>query len=185
MARLAMALARRGHETHILCGRERGPGPAGVEVHPLGRFWWTAAGAIRRRLRAIRPDVIHFHDLTLPGGPGLLKVESPAAIKLLSAQEVPPKVTLHALDALICPDESRRRGNGGDGAGVVTARIPHLPADADEWAEADHLCRYLALVDGCRRARRIRFDRQRPLAGPKSRGRGRRESLAVGMLSLG
>jgi glycosyltransferase involved in cell wall biosynthesis len=97
--RLAHALARRGHEVEILYGqgafealgdggrREAGPEPDGVSVRPLAR----AAGrlgllldhqlgrpvlenrALAAALRRGGFDVIHFHNISLAGGPGLLR----------------------------------------------------------------------------------------------------------------
>jgi glycosyltransferase involved in cell wall biosynthesis len=113
--RLARALARRGHEVDVIhCadafaaagGRalERAyEPPPGVRIHtlrsPLGRLspLWThqvggpgpKAGRIRRVLTAGDFDVIHFHNISLVGGLGLLKLARNArtAVRLLSAHE--------------------------------------------------------------------------------------------------
>ena len=40
--------------------------------------------AIRRLLDAVRPDVVHYHNLSLIGGPGLLEISAPGAVKLMT-----------------------------------------------------------------------------------------------------
>lgn len=96
--RLSRALARHGHEVHVIyCEdafelvrgdfplRDYAP-PAGVFVHGLRSKWgalsplWTQQTGgpgpkwpmIQDLLQRIQPDVIHFHNLSLIGGPGLL-----------------------------------------------------------------------------------------------------------------
>ena len=97
--RLSRALARHGHEVHVdplprrlrdlarrpdappvraAPGRHDPPArePRSASLSPLathqtGRPFFKAR-AIRRLLGAIRPDVVHFHNLSLIGGPGLL-----------------------------------------------------------------------------------------------------------------
>ena len=113
--RLARALARRGHGVDVIhCADafaavggqelvrpyER---PAGVDIHTLhsrlGRLspLWThqtggpgpKADGIRRVLATGDFDVVHFHNISLVGGPRLLGLAdaAPAAIRLLSAHE--------------------------------------------------------------------------------------------------
>src|SRR4051794_39158013 len=111
--RLSRALARRGHDVHVVYCRDafrllRGSqpprpyeAPPGVTIHPLsspagvlsplathqtGRPFFKL-GPIRKLLRAIRPDVLHFHNLSLIGGPGLLALDAPGAVKLMTAHE--------------------------------------------------------------------------------------------------
>lgn len=129
--RLARTLARHGHEVHVIHCRDafeaaRGDQsprpyepPPGVTIHPLaspfgilsplatqqaGRPFFKAR-AIRRLLAAIRPDVLHFHNLSLIGGPGLLGVPAPGAIKLMTAHEhwlVCPLHVLWKYDRAVC-----------------------------------------------------------------------------------
>jgi len=96
--RLTRALCRRGHEVHVFhCAdafnsvRGRHPlrsytPPAGLHIHQLeskfgilsplatqmtGRPYFKAE-ALRAQLDAIDTDVIHFHNISLVGGPGVL-----------------------------------------------------------------------------------------------------------------
>ncbi len=109
--RLAHALARRGHRVDVIHDVDayellrRGPRPeplsepAGVHTHPLrSRAPALACLAthqtgrplvhgrrIRRLIERSEPDVIHFHNVSLVGGPGVLSYGS--AIKLYMAHE--------------------------------------------------------------------------------------------------
>ncbi len=102
--RLSRALARRGHEVHVVYCKDsfqisRGGQtprphalPPGVTVHALES--WAGAlsplathatgrpffkvGAIRELVARINPDVIHYHNISLIGGPGLLELPAPA-----------------------------------------------------------------------------------------------------------
>jgi glycosyltransferase involved in cell wall biosynthesis len=114
--RLVHSLARRGHEVEVIYDadafralapqREVRPEtqPPGVTVHPLsagGRaagFLSTLAtqqlgrpfvhgGRIRALLRDGRFDVVHFHNISLVGGPGLLGLAPPEAVTLYMAHE--------------------------------------------------------------------------------------------------
>ncbi|MFO0953638.1 MAG: glycosyltransferase family 4 protein [Isosphaeraceae bacterium] len=129
--RLSRALARHGHEVHVVhcldafeasrgdqTPRPYVPAP-GVTTHPLrspagflsplathqtGRPWFKL-GAIRRLMDRIRPDVVHFHNLSLIGGPGLLELPVPNAVKLMTAHEhwlVCPLSVLWKLDRGVC-----------------------------------------------------------------------------------
>jgi glycosyltransferase involved in cell wall biosynthesis len=129
--RLSRALARRGHEVHVVYCRDafelvRGDQsprpytpPPGVKIHsikslagPLSPLWThqtghpgPKAGPIRRLLRAIRPDVVHFHNLSLIGGPGLLRMPMGAPVKLMTTHEhwlVCPLHVLWKLDREVC-----------------------------------------------------------------------------------
>jgi len=110
--RLSRALARRGHEVHVFhCGdafnavRGRHPlrpytPPPGVHVHRLeSRFGILSpiatqltgrpvfkAEALRRALDAIDTDVVHFHNISLVGGPGVLHMGR-RAVRVMTAHE--------------------------------------------------------------------------------------------------
>ncbi len=111
--RLSRALASHGHEVHVIHCQdafeisrgEETPRPfdphPGVITHPLhspasilsplathqtGQPWFKL-GPIRRLLDTIRPDVVHFHNLSLIGGPGLLKLPIRGAVKFMTAHE--------------------------------------------------------------------------------------------------
>jgi glycosyltransferase involved in cell wall biosynthesis len=129
--RLSRALARRGHDVHVIHCRDafnllRGEQlprpyqvPPGVTVHPLASpagalsplathqtgHPFFKAGPIGRLLRSIRPDVVHFHNLSLIGGPGLLSMPVPGAVKLMTTHEhwlVCPLSVLWKYDDAIC-----------------------------------------------------------------------------------
>ncbi len=121
--RLSRALARHGHEVHVIYCRDafeltrgdQGPrpyeAPPGVIIHPLssrvGPLSPLAthqtggpgfkAKAIRRLFRSIRPDVVHYHNLSLIGGPGLLALPAPGAVKLMTTHEHWLVCPLHVL----------------------------------------------------------------------------------------
>jgi glycosyltransferase involved in cell wall biosynthesis len=129
--RLSRALARRGHEVHVAYCRDafdlvRGDqtprpyqAPPGVLIHPLasqlgplsplathqtGRPWLKAR-ALGRLIASIQPDVIHFHNLSLIGGPGLLTVSTTGAVKFMTTHEHWLVCPLHVLwkhDREIC-----------------------------------------------------------------------------------
>ena len=129
--RLARTLARQGHEVHVVHCRDafeisRGDQtprpydpPPGVVVHPLhsplGRLSPLATHqtgqpllktrAIRRIVESVRPDVIHFHNLSLIGGPGLLALPAPGSVKLMTTHEhwlVCPLTVLWKHNAAVC-----------------------------------------------------------------------------------
>ena len=121
--RLSRALARHGHEVHVIYCRDafemvKGDQtprpydvPPGVTIHPLtSRFGPLSPlathqtgrpkfkeRAIRSLLRSIRPDVVHFHNLSLIGGPGLLAIPAPGAIKFMTTHEHWLVCPLHVL----------------------------------------------------------------------------------------
>ncbi|HEV3162959.1 MAG TPA: glycosyltransferase family 4 protein [Isosphaeraceae bacterium] len=110
--RQARALLRRGHEVHVFhCAdafnivRGRHPlrpytPPEGLHVHRLeSRFGWLSplatqvtgqpyfkADALRWALDAIDTDVVHFHNISLVGGPGVLHMGR-RAVRLMTAHE--------------------------------------------------------------------------------------------------
>jgi glycosyltransferase involved in cell wall biosynthesis len=129
--RLSRTLARHGHEVHVIHCRDafeisRGDQtprpyepPPGVVIHPLESpfgalsplathqtgFPLFKARAIRRLVRAIHPDVIHFHNLSLIGGPGLLGLPAPGAVKFMTTHEhwlVCPLHVLWKFDQSVC-----------------------------------------------------------------------------------
>jgi glycosyltransferase involved in cell wall biosynthesis len=129
--RLSRALARRGHEVHVAYCRDafdlvRGDHtprpyepPHGVSIHalsstlgPLSPLATHQTGrpllkarAIRNLVASVEPDVIHFHNLSLIGGPGLLKLPAPGAVKFMTTHEHWLVCPLHVLwkhDREIC-----------------------------------------------------------------------------------
>ena len=133
--RLSRALARRGHEVHVIYCQDafelvRGSfpereytAPEGVQVHglkswagPLSPLWTQQSGMpgpkwpmIQELIERIEPDVVHFHNLSLIGGPGLLMKDFGKAVRLMSAHEhwlVCPMHVLWRSDDQLC-DESR------------------------------------------------------------------------------
>lgn len=110
--RLSRALARRGHEVHVFhCAdafeavrgrhplRPYEPSP-GVHVHLLksragllsplathltGRPFFKGR-KLRKAFDEIQPDVVHFHNISLIGGPGVLDL-APTCRKIMTAHE--------------------------------------------------------------------------------------------------
>jgi glycosyltransferase involved in cell wall biosynthesis len=93
--------------------------PAGITLHPLasrfgplsplathqtGRPFFKQR-AIERLTAAIKPEVVHFHNLSLIGGPGLLELAAPGAVKFMTTHEhwlVCPLHVLWKFDRAIC-----------------------------------------------------------------------------------
>ncbi|MDB5349819.1 MAG: glycosyltransferase [Planctomycetota bacterium] len=121
--RLSRALARHGHEVHVIYCKDafdlvRGEqtprpyqAPRDVTIHPLespagplspllthqtGHPAFKAR-AIQKLIGEIRPDVVHFHNLSLIGGPGLLAMSMPGAMKLMTTHEHWLVCPLHVL----------------------------------------------------------------------------------------
>ncbi len=110
--RLSRALLRRGHEVHVFhCGdafnavRGKHPlrpyePPDGLHIHklesPFGLLSPLAsqvtgrpifkANALREQLDAVDTDVVHFHNISLIGGPGVLNMGK-QAVRLMTAHE--------------------------------------------------------------------------------------------------
>jgi glycosyltransferase involved in cell wall biosynthesis len=112
--RLCQALCRRGHEVHVFyCvdafNAVRGDHPLreytpteGLHLHPLeseygilsplatqatGRPWFKS-GALRRLLDDPGTDVVHFHNISLVGGPGVLGLgANRRAARIMTAHE--------------------------------------------------------------------------------------------------
>lgn len=129
--RLSRALTRYGHEVHVIHCRDafnlvRGGQsprpyelPPGVIMHPLSSRARSLSplathqtglplfktNAIHRLIRSIAPDVIHFHNLSLVGGPGLLALPTPGAVKFMTTHEhwlVCPLSVLWKFDREVC-----------------------------------------------------------------------------------
>ncbi len=110
--RLTRALCRRGHEVHVFSCSDafeavRGAHPLrsykppdGLHVHRLksglgvlsplatqmtGRPFFKA-GALREVLDAVDTDVVHFHNISLIGGPGVLELGR-GAVRMMTAHE--------------------------------------------------------------------------------------------------
>src|SRR6516162_1666814 len=163
--RLSRSLARHGDEVHVIHCRDafeiaRGDQtprpyepPPGVDIHPLqspvGILSPLATqqtgqphfklGAIRRLLAAIRPDVIHFHNLSLIGGPGLLGIPAPGAVKFMTAHEHWLVCPLHVLwkynrtvceseDCIRCSLHSRRPPQLWRKSRLMERSLAHLDA---------------------------------------------------------
>ncbi len=129
--RLSRTLARHGHEVHVIHCRDafdiaRGDqtprsyeAPPGITIHTLrspagplsplathqtGQPWFKMK-AIYRLMDSIQPDVLHFHNLSLIGGPGLLAIPARGSVKLLTAHEhwlVCPLHVLWKYDGEVC-----------------------------------------------------------------------------------
>lgn len=120
--RLSRALARRGHEVHVVYCLDsfnalRGDHPErsyesspGVFLHPLksglgivsplatqiaGRPWLKTR-QIHAILDKVQPDVVHFHNISLVGGPALLR-EGGSAVRLMTAHEHWLNCAMHLL----------------------------------------------------------------------------------------
>ncbi len=141
--RLSRALVRRGHEVHVFhCVdsfnavrkghplRDYDP-PSGLHVHslksPYGILSPIAtqitgqphfkAEALREALDAVETDVVHFHNISLVGGPGLLHFGK-NAVRIMTAHEhwlICPMHLLWKYDRRPCdkPDCSRCTLAGG------------------------------------------------------------------------
>jgi glycosyltransferase involved in cell wall biosynthesis len=163
--RLARSLSRHGHEVHVIHCRDafeivRGDQtprpyepPPGVVIHPLESPYGALSPlatqqtgqpffktrAIRRLLDTIGPDVIHFHNLSLIGGPGLLGISAPGAVKFMTTHEhwlVCPLHVLWKYDRTVCEKEdcfkcslhSRRPPQLWRRTGLMERSLRHLDA---------------------------------------------------------
>jgi glycosyltransferase involved in cell wall biosynthesis len=130
--RLSQALGRRGHEVHVYyCVdafnavrgdhplREYAP-PPGVHVHPLKSEYgilsplatqatgqpWFKADRLREALDDPETDVVHFHNISLVGGPGVLGLgANRRAARIMTAHEhwlICPMHLLWKYDRKIC-----------------------------------------------------------------------------------
>lgn len=95
--------AERGHDVHVVTCGGAGSRPSGYTVHDLGRpkpkklGYMSKISAVRRVLRALRPDVVHAHYATSYGG------------LALAAGVRPLIVTAHGDDVLVAPGEWVKR----------------------------------------------------------------------------
>jgi glycosyltransferase involved in cell wall biosynthesis len=112
--RLSQALCRRGHEVHVYycvdafdAVRGRHPlreytPPSGLHLHPLKSPYgivsplathatglpWFKADALRDVLDDPDTDVVHFHNISLVGGPGALSLgANQRAVRIMTAHE--------------------------------------------------------------------------------------------------
>jgi glycosyltransferase involved in cell wall biosynthesis len=110
--RLSRALCRRGHEVHVFhcvdafnSVRGKHPlrpysPPPGLHVHPLKSHFgilsplatqmtgqpYFKADALRDALDSVEVDVVHFHNISLVGGPGVLHLGR-RSVRLMTAHE--------------------------------------------------------------------------------------------------
>ena len=163
--RLSRALARHGHEVHVIYCRDafdlvRGDQtprpyspPPGVTIHALASgvgplsplathqtgYPAFKARKIRDLLDAIRPDVTHVHNLSLIGGPGLLRMLPAYSIKLMTTHEhwlVCPQHVLWKDDARICDTtecvrcclKARKPPQAWRSTDLMTRSLNHLDA---------------------------------------------------------
>ncbi len=133
--RLSRSLAGHGHEVHVIHCRDAFEASRGLQTprpyqphprvvshglespfsvlsplatHQTGLPLFKAR-EIRRLYREIGPDVVHFHNLSLIGGPGLLSVPAPGAVKLMTTHEhwlVCPLSVLWKHDSGVCETPS-------------------------------------------------------------------------------
>lgn len=99
---------------------------------------WTEMAEDSEIIQRIEPDVVHFHNLSLIGGPGLLMKDFGKAIRLMSAHEhwlVCPMHVLWRSDDQLC-DESRCNR-----CSVASGRPPQL------WRHTGFMERGLAKLD--------------------------------------
>ena len=182
--RLSRALCRRGHEVHVFhcvdafnSVRGKHPlrpyePPPGLHIHPLksplgilspiatqvtGRPFFKAE-ALRAALDAVDVDVVHFHNISLVGGPGVLEMGR-KAVRIMTAHEhwlICPMHLLWKYDQKPCdkPDCLRCVLKGG--------RPPQIWRHTD--AIARGLCELDALVFPSRHA--LEEHRCRGVAAP-------------------
>lgn len=131
--RLAKALLRRGHEVTVVYCQDafeavRGSlpvrdytAPAGLVVESLKSSWGLLSPLLthqtgrpllkKRALKEIFSrgyDVVHLHNISLVGAMGLLEMETPCAVKLMTAHEhwlICPLSLLWKYDAAPCDRE--------------------------------------------------------------------------------
>ncbi len=110
--RLSRALCRRGHEVHVFhcvdafnSVRGKHPlrpytPPPGLHIHPLESRYgilsplatqatgqpYFKAEALKKELDAVDTDVVHFHNISLVGGPGVLEMGRDA-VRIMTAHE--------------------------------------------------------------------------------------------------
>lgn len=194
--RLCQALCRRGHEVHVFyCvdafNAVRGDHPLrsytptpGLHLHPLesgagtlsplatqatGRPFFKAS-ALREVLDADDLDVVHFHNISLVGGPGVLGLgTNKSAVRIMTAHEhwlICPMHLLWKYDRKACDSDACLRcsivGKRPPQAWRYTGAIPramrnldallfpsahameeHRRRGADEWAPLVHLPYFL------------------------------------------
>jgi glycosyltransferase involved in cell wall biosynthesis len=164
--RLSQALCRRGHEVHVYyCVdafnavrgdhplREYRP-PRGLHLHPLKSRYgilsplatqmtglpWFKAEALREVLDDPQTDVVHFHNISLAGGPGVLGLgANHRAVRIMTAHEhwlICPMHLLWKYDRRICDRPSCIRCSIAGGrppqawrwTGAIERGLRHLDA---------------------------------------------------------
>jgi len=163
--RLSRSLADQGHEVHVIHCRDAFEASRGTQTprhyvpHPKviahaleSRFSILSplathqtglplfkAREIRKLYREIGPDVVHFHNLSLIGGPGLLGVPASGAVKLMTTHEhwlVCPLSVLWKFDSGVCETPScvnccvqaRRPPQFWRNTSLLTRSLRHLDA---------------------------------------------------------
>ncbi len=203
--RLAHALARRGHEVHVVHAVDAyrlladpaapevsDPEPAGVRVHRLESRWpmlsclatqqtgrpLVHGRRLRRLVADVAPDVIHYHNLSLVGGPGLLAYGE--AVKLYTAHE----------HWLVCPTHLlwRHRREVCDRRQCLRCQLRHgRPPQLWRWSgwlerQARHVDVFLALSEFSKeKHREFGFPREMELIPaflPESEASGEPEAAA-------
>jgi glycosyltransferase involved in cell wall biosynthesis len=162
--RLARALCRRGHEVHVFhCvdafNAVRGSHPLrpytpppGLHIHPLesrlgifsplatqmtGRPFFKAE-AMKPVLDALDTDVVHFHNISLAGGPGVLELGR-KAVRIMTAHEHWLICPMHLLwkygrkpcdgpDCVRCTLQGRRPPQAWRLTGAIDRGLEHLDA---------------------------------------------------------
>lgn len=161
--RLSRALARQGHEVHVIYCVDafeavRGEHPErsyepceGVTLHPLRSRWGFLSPlstqvtgrpalkkkAIREILESVKPDVIHFHNISLIGGPDLLRMGQ-GAVRFMTAHEH----WLHCANHLLWKNDEKSCDNRQCLSCVIRARRP-----PQYWRKTGLVERSLAYLD--------------------------------------
>lgn len=146
---LCRALARRGHEVHLVALRPEAGAPTaaaatidGVVLHYLRRILpvklleWTAAGALRRLVGQVRPDVVIERFYTF-GGAGVgaaRRAGIPAVLEVNSPARDYPGSLRDRLDrlSLVRPVDRWRRRQLAACAAIYTTSRHLLPAALQE-----------------------------------------------------
>lgn len=181
--RLAEGLAAAGHEVEVVCDtdgwraltdapeppalpdvphltvrrlRSRRPLLASLANHQVGTP--TAHRSALRRIVARRFDVIHFHNVSLSGGPGLFPIGGQGPVKLVTAHDhwlVCPTSVLWRYDQQACPGRRCLRCQ------VAGRRPPQL------WREGGVVARNLDAIDAFIAKSAFSRDKHREMGFPR------------------
>lgn len=168
VARLAAPLAARGVALEVVTSRGgRAPAPRGVRVHPVIVNWGAAgAWALRDRVVALAPDLVHVQYPTLAYGRGLAVNLLPALLRR-RAPGLPIVTTLHEFA------QYRRAGRVRLGPNILLARAVCVTSDEERTAVA-------AAYPSVRpRIRVIPIGSNIPVTGSAAAGRRRLRALGV------